>query len=140
MKKIEYKLVNALAIAILVGLTSSLVYADDPAVNPAHPHTKADAKDAKKTTHVTESKTTHTTDVKHVDHPVAQAERPRPEVHDTTIRRDNRYTHDNQGWYDEGHHRHDFITYRGQRGYWDYANGQQVFIQIGQPVSIQIHI
>ena len=57
-------------------------------------------------------------------------------------RRDVHYEHDNRGWYDEDHHRHDFVVYRGHRGYWNYENGQPVFVSIDVPLpfSINIHL
>ena len=137
MKKIDYKLVAALAIAMLAGFTSNLALAQDAAVDPAHPDAKTHEKDAtKKTTTVTQSKKTEDKPAEH--RPVADTAK--PEVHHDTAHADTHYTHDNQGWYDGDHHRHDFITYRGERGYWDYANGQAVFISIGSSAVIQIHI
>jgi hypothetical protein len=41
------------------------------------------------------------------------------------------YTHDNRGWYDENHHRHDYVTYHGHKGYWDRNDsGIWAFIRI----------
>jgi hypothetical protein len=41
------------------------------------------------------------------------------------------YTHDKKGWYDENHHRHDYVTYHGHRGYWDKnSGGVWAFIRI----------
>ena len=42
------------------------------------------------------------------------------------------YTHDKKGWYDENHHRHDFVTHNGHQGYWDKNNNSGVwaFIKI----------
>lgn len=41
------------------------------------------------------------------------------------------YTHDQKGWYDENHHRHDYVTHNGHKGYWD-KNGKGIwaFIRI----------
>ncbi len=41
------------------------------------------------------------------------------------------YDHDDKGWYDEHHVRHDFIMHEGHRGYWDTDDkGAKIFINI----------
>ena len=41
------------------------------------------------------------------------------------------YDHDDKGWYDEHHVRHDFVNHNGHRGYWDKDDhGAKIFINI----------
>jgi len=57
----------------------------------------------------------------------------------TTTHKDVTYTHDDQGWYDENHTRHDFETVGGHRGYYNYANGQRVWFSIDSAPVISVH-
>ncbi len=41
---------------------------------------------------------------------------------------DNGYRHDNHGYWDGNHHRHNYAYHHHHRGYWDQRNGVRVFI------------
>ncbi len=52
---------------------------------------------------------------------------------DVDVHKNVTYTHDDKGWYDENHTRHDYETNQGHRGYWNYENGQRVWISVDVP-------